>query len=595
MRNRLNLLALSLFLLLPVLEAHAGQCDAYFAFDGNLQDGSGNGHHGAMIMKRVDQTVTGGEPEFAAGRYGQALRLNGSSAVRAPVDLFPEICGQVTITAWVYVEDGNPNEHTLISNGEGAAVRLSHTRQLLTARGGRSTVRSTGDAVQPNRWTFIAGVWDFESGNITLSWQGRQATASLDRSNLRDPEQSLWIGAFNDSLMWPASGVLIDDLRIIGRAMTMAELRDVMQQSPQVVTAVGDTDPLAEEFRIGPFDQSGDLTNRDDIAAAGDAGALADQTTPLLEPGGSLADQTTPLLEPDGSLADQTTPLMYDTPPLTAGDLQGDGPPAAPGGPRPGASTPINNPTWPDVPPAQPESGGGSTTPGGSIGGSPPAPLSNPSVDRVRDFAPTPTFDGGGSAPTLSLNDTVVRFSEVTGSRGGTEYRVIAQLPASVVATSFGISEVDNVPCRARVGGRNIESFDFESSSADECSGARSISYGAVFGSANPPPASSAQVTTIEAITGVKVCTNDRNGRVKGLIVRRRLLEQDGRLTNANDTVEIERANCGRNEWRSWAECPTGAVAVGMNAYFIPGGALRPDIMQLTGLELRCAMVEVDR
>ena len=475
-------------------------------------------------------------------------------------------------------------------------------------------------------------MWDFESGNITLSWQGRQATASLDRSDLRDPEQSLWIGAFNDSLMWPASGVLIDDVRIIGRAMTMAELRDVMQQSPQAVAAAGDTDPLAEEFRIGPFDQ-GDLTgagisdasgetdplaeefrigpfdeagpDAGDVAAAIGAGdASADASSPYLDPGALPSDGARPEVGTggaqgrggpyDGSPSDIAGPIIPD-----ATSRQGDqAPPPAPGGPRPGASTPINpigGGTWPDPPPPQPESGGGSTTPGSSIGGSAPAPASDASVDRVRDFAPTPTFDGGGSAPTLSLNDTVIRFSEVTGSRGGTEYRVIAQLPASVVATRLGISEVDNVPCRARVGGRDIESFDFDSSSADECSGARSISYGTVFSSTNPPPASSAQVTAIEAITGVKVCTNDRNGRVKGLIVRRRLLEEDGRLTNANDTVEIERANCSRNEWRSWAECPTGAVAVGMNAYFIPGGALRPDIMQLTGLELRCAMVEVDQ
>ena len=123
MRNRLSLLALSLFLLASLPEVHAGQCDAYFAFDGNLQDGSGNGFHGELIGRGGELA---GSPQFASGRHGQALRLTGNSAVRAPVDLFPEICAQITITAWIYREDNSSAEHTLVSNGEGTAVSLAY-------------------------------------------------------------------------------------------------------------------------------------------------------------------------------------------------------------------------------------------------------------------------------------------------------------------------------------------------------------------------------------------------------------------------------------------------------------------------------------
>ena len=191
-------------------------------------------------------------------------------------------------------------------------------------------------------------------------------------------------------------------------------------------------------------------------------------------------------------------------------------------------------------------------------------------------------------APTLHLNDTVVRYSDITGAKGAQEYRVVVQLPRSTYMTDVTVGEVDDIPCSASVWGENLASAVLADVGADECNGANTVIGTPVLRTPDVIAGGS-----MEAITGLKVCTNDRNARVKGVTVRRRTIEPDGRLTNANDAEEFRNANCQQNEWRDWAECPTGAVAVGINAYFIPGTGLRPGIRQLTGIELRCAMVEV--
>jgi hypothetical protein len=88
--------------------ALAAPCEAVFHFDGDLADSSGNGHDGRMI-------AAGGvpaTPQFVAGRSGQALSLDGASAMRTFIDLNPDTCPQVTISAWINVETVSSSQAT---------------------------------------------------------------------------------------------------------------------------------------------------------------------------------------------------------------------------------------------------------------------------------------------------------------------------------------------------------------------------------------------------------------------------------------------------------------------------------------------------
>ena len=159
---------------------------------------------------------------------------------------------------------------------------------------------------------------------------------------------------------------------------------------------------------------------------------------------------------------------------------------------------------------------------------------------------------------------------------------------------TVAIQEVDNVPCKVSIYGALLGSTSYTDDAADGCAGkdtAVMFSLGPPQGilpsdQPNPPP------FPVEVVTGVKACTNSGNGRVKGITVRTRKLQADGRLLDLQDTTTQVANNCSRNEWRSWAECPTGSVMTGLMAHYIPGVFPRPEIQQIVGLELRCSMIE---
>jgi hypothetical protein len=115
-------------------------------------------------------------------------------------------------------------------------------------------------------------------------------------------------------------------------------------------------------------------------------------------------------------------------------------------------------------------------------------------------------------------------------------------------------------------------------------------------------------------VTGIRVCTNNRETRVKGFQLRGKQIDHDGslvalvypdtgggpsRLTGGEwDLSErIEHVNDPKNpadyrnncrEWHAWAECPEpNQVATGLTGYFEAGKEPR----SLTGVRLQCRSV----
>jgi len=214
--------------------ALAGPCDAYYTFDGTLADAGGNGYDGTMIGKGG----TLARPEFAAGRTGQALRLGGTAAMRAFVDLHPDFCPQVTFTAWISPDGSGPRAtQSIFSTGSGHGPGLRISGGTLTLNGPANGLGQS-NAVRGNAgWQFVAGVYDYANRSYTLYWGKRSVTKPLP-DDLREPEEAIWVGAFNDTLSSPAAGIVIDDLRIVGRALGKDEL--AAQQDD--ARAIGETE-----------------------------------------------------------------------------------------------------------------------------------------------------------------------------------------------------------------------------------------------------------------------------------------------------------------------------------------------------------------
>jgi len=223
-RLQLSLLVLAI---LPVA-ADAGSCDAHFTFDGDLQDTGGNGYNGQMIGKEG----TSATPQFADGKYGKALQLDGASAMRSFIDLHFDTCPQVTVSAWIQVAGmGRKGVQYLFSTGSGSGpgIRVSGTNLTLSGSANGIIQRN---AIRANAgWMFVAGVYDYEKGTYTLFSRNRGVDKEMGASR-KAPEDAIWVGAFNDGLAGPATDILIDDLRIQGRALSANEIQILRKTAP---------------------------------------------------------------------------------------------------------------------------------------------------------------------------------------------------------------------------------------------------------------------------------------------------------------------------------------------------------------------------
>ncbi|OQW36071.1 MAG: hypothetical protein A4E19_15440 [Nitrospira sp. SG-bin1] len=104
-------------------------------------------------------------------------------------------------------------------------------------------------------------------------------------------------------------------------------------------------------------------------------------------------------------------------------------------------------------------------------------------------------------------------------------------------------------------------------------------------------------------VTGVRVCMNNDNTRVKGIQIRGGAINEEGRLSNlepnnegqsvagirrvAPEEPRDERPNCNNN-WRRWALCPgDNHIATAVELHFEAGKEPR----SLTGIALKCRQV----
>lgn len=230
----------------------AQQCEAYFPFDNSLADTSGSGHDGEMIDKEGGSPA----PNFVAGYNGQALALSGDTAMRAFIDLHPERCPQITISAWLHVDPAVRGTRVLVGTGNAQSPGMRVDRGTLTANGPANGLSQQDVFRTQGGWTFVAVVYDFTAGVYSINWRTRQESKELN-DRWRPPEDALWVGALNDALAQQNEGILIDDLRITGRALTAEQLRALQsgRATPASSTATNVATPV---WQGAACDQSAD-------------------------------------------------------------------------------------------------------------------------------------------------------------------------------------------------------------------------------------------------------------------------------------------------------------------------------------------------
>jgi len=308
MRNPIVNGPVSLVLALMVAaSAVAGDTEdliSYFPLEDSTVDASGANIFGQLIGN--GGVAVNDLPEYVDGKFGRAIRFDGSSALRVPLDLDPAHYPKLSLTVWVFLEDIGDGCDVIASTGDGDGPSVTRCGRALELRVGEELLR-VENALSPSQWNFVAGVWDYEAGAARLHWRTRSADAEIDTEELATPEPDLWIGAHNDTLTDAAKGVRIDELRIYSTALDaegISSVRDstALQGRLAPEENAGDSPPrVASAPRIPPRDalsrnqlQPGRPT---ETAAEQDNDGNQEEATPAGETGQFAPLVLTPIIE----------------------------------------------------------------------------------------------------------------------------------------------------------------------------------------------------------------------------------------------------------------------------------------------------------
>ena len=210
--------------------ANAQQCTAHYTFDGNISDSSSAG----LSAFLADATRAASSVEFAEGKFGQALVLDGDTVLRLPIDLTFESCPEVTITAWIKVPAPlDKGTMFVIGSGSGNTPGLSISGSRLTARGSANGISQDDVFYGSPEWIFVAAVYDSTEGTFRLHWRHRNKPKTL--GSIATAADSIWLGAQTQDSKYVAKGILVDDLRIYPQALTVeniAEIREGQASTP---------------------------------------------------------------------------------------------------------------------------------------------------------------------------------------------------------------------------------------------------------------------------------------------------------------------------------------------------------------------------
>ncbi|MGB7532346.1 MAG: LamG domain-containing protein [Halobacteriota archaeon] len=194
---------------------------AYYPFDGDTNDHSGNGNDG-----------TNHGATFVSGTSGQGLSFDGADDfVSAPVNINPDVMPEMTMVAWVRPDDGSPIK-PVISHDNGG-----YDRSLgIDSRGGGvgwSAFSGSGNVlgyhpVTIGEWVFIAAVYDQDAETVKLFVNG--ALINEEKGSLGTGWEHINIGT-SPSYGKYFSGI-IDEVKIYNYALSTAEIKSLYETTP---------------------------------------------------------------------------------------------------------------------------------------------------------------------------------------------------------------------------------------------------------------------------------------------------------------------------------------------------------------------------
>ncbi|MEI6751603.1 MAG: LamG domain-containing protein [Paludibacter sp.] len=233
---------LTLFLFLLIVFGAKSQIPtnglvAYYPFNGNANDESGNGNNGTDLVGGVS---------FVTGKYGQAAKFGGYSNpghIHVPNSISLKFTNGASFVYWVRLDDaaGMDGWGSLSANGNQCAFAKSHDRSgiynnmgynnqnrlysgLSSSNGGGVGSRVQGISYTIGSWIQIA--YTCSSNKCTLYVNGvQEASINTPISFSTSNSQDLYFGKYSDS-WYPLNGAL-DEMRIYNRQLNATEIQQL--------------------------------------------------------------------------------------------------------------------------------------------------------------------------------------------------------------------------------------------------------------------------------------------------------------------------------------------------------------------------------
>ncbi len=200
---------------------------AYYAFENNTEDGSGNGY---------DATASG-NPQYVSGPtgYGMALEFDGSNDyVRLPIGPAIAAMTDITISTWANFSDLGGGWQRLWDFGNDEQINMFVTPRMgtagelrfaITIAGNTAESNITAAATLPSGWHHVAAVIDSASMTMKLYLDGKLAaegpTLTLTSDLGETTENYLGRSQYAADAYYFGS---LDEFRIYDRALSESEI-----------------------------------------------------------------------------------------------------------------------------------------------------------------------------------------------------------------------------------------------------------------------------------------------------------------------------------------------------------------------------------
>ncbi len=210
---------------------------AYYPFDGDANDMSGNGHHGTE-----HNGIT-----YTSGRINQAATFDGiSTYIQVPHSDSLNL-NHMTLSAWVY-ENTDTNDFSLILvKGNWSTTGDQKRQYQLTSTFARDNIANLGilnnsnqqwEWIKSNKktpikqWVHIAASYDGNKQKIFINGELEQTRSIAFSPFIPSEPEDMTIGAgFSDETLDNMRDGMIDELHIYNRALSESEIKELYQKT----------------------------------------------------------------------------------------------------------------------------------------------------------------------------------------------------------------------------------------------------------------------------------------------------------------------------------------------------------------------------